>query len=245
MPEHKFNEFEQIIIRSGNELGAAVLLILAWIAASDGTIDKKEIKKLSDISSAAKYAQEIEPLLRLVKNRNINALQLACEIVNRHFRGDKANLFIEMAIGMAISDGYLLPTENHILRFLADLLGIGNSGLNALFVEITGSEIPYPSDVSSAKFWRSRAKTNSGSTGGSNTKNDSQHTSKTEKMAQAYAVLGLRQGATMEEIRKTYYRLAQIHHPDRFASLGEEAVAAATNTFQRINEAYEFLVKHA
>ncbi|WP_161635171.1 TerB family tellurite resistance protein [Desulfovermiculus halophilus] len=137
MPERKFNEFEQIIIRSGNELGAAVLLILAWIAASDGTIDKKEIKKLSDISSAAKYAQEIEPLLRLVKNRNINALQLACEIVNRNFRGDKANLFIEMAIGMAISDGYLLPTENHILRFLADLLGIGNSGLNALFVDST------------------------------------------------------------------------------------------------------------
>nr|WP_279614666.1 J domain-containing protein [Desulfovermiculus halophilus] len=105
--------------------------------------------------------------------------------------------------------------------------------------------MPYPSDVSSANFWRSRAKTNSGSAGGSNTKNDSQHTSKTENTAQAYAVLGLRQGATMEEIRKTYYRLAQIHHPDRFASLGEEAVAAATNTFKRINEAYEFLVKHA
>ncbi|WP_405418779.1 hypothetical protein [Marinobacter flavimaris] len=43
----------------------------------------------------------------------------------------------------------------------------------------------------------------------------------------------------------TYRRLAQIHHPDRFTALGEESVAAASQTFVRIREAYEYLVKYA
>ncbi|MCY3819438.1 MAG: J domain-containing protein [Gammaproteobacteria bacterium] len=61
----------------------------------------------------------------------------------------------------------------------------------------------------------------------------------------AYAVLGLEKGASKEEIRQAYRRLAQVHHPDRFSSLGEESVAAGTSTFQRINEAYAYLVRYA
>jgi DnaJ like chaperone protein len=58
-------------------------------------------------------------------------------------------------------------------------------------------------------------------------------------------VLGLEHGASIEEVKRAYRRLAQVHHPDKFAALGKEAVAAATSTFQRIQDAYQYLVNHA
>jgi len=245
VPEQKFTEFEFIVIQSEDELGTAVLLVLAWMAASDGSIDEKETRQLSEISAASKHGHEIETLLRLVKNHDIKALQLACEIVARHFRGEKAWLFLEMAIGMSIADGYLLPIENHILRFLADLLAVDNAGLNSLFIEVTGRSIPDPSDISSANYWRDREQAKSKSNQSSGREERARSTPRTDRAAYAYAVLGLEFGASKEDIQKAYRRLAQVHHPDRFSSLGEESMAAATVTFQRINEAYEHLVKHA
>lgn len=244
MPNQHLTEFELLVLRSKNEVGTAVLLILAWVAASDGSIDDKEAKQLSEISAASKHGHEIKPLLRLVQDRDIKSLQLACEIVARHFRDEKAGLFLEMAIGMAIADGYLLPTENYILRFLADLLGVRSAELNDLFLKVTSQEIPQPSDVSSANYWKDKEKKSQHKE--NNTEEESRtRTGHNANLAQAYAVLGLEYGATKEEIRKAFRRLAQVHHPDRFSSLGEESVAAATATFQRINEAYKYLVNYA
>lgn len=233
-------------MRSENELGTSVLLILAWIAASDGTIDDSEANQLAEISVASKHGHDIRPLITLAKNRNLEAIQLASEIVKHHFQSEKANLFLEMAIGMAIIDGYLLPTENHILRFLADLLGVTRSGLNNLFVEVTGRDIPDASDPSKASYWQARERSQQRSRSDSGSSQQSnQVPPQNQKVINAYAVLGLEFGATKEEIKRTYRRLAQVHHPDRFFALGEEAVAAATGTFQRIKEAYDFLVIYA
>lgn len=244
MSNPNFTEFELLLIRSNNEVGTAVLLILAWVAASDGSIDENEEKKLSEISAASKHGHEIKPLLHLVQNRDIKSLQLSSEIIAKHFRGEKAPLFIEMAIGMAIADGYLLPTENYILRFLADLLGINRARLNEIFVQVTSQKFPDPSDVSSAYYWNNREKTKKRTDREDDDKNKSQAT-KNEKLENSYAILGLKYGASKEEIKKAFRRLAQVHHPDRFSSLGKESVAAATITFQRISEAYKYLVNYA
>ena len=156
---------------------------------------------------------------------------------------------MEMAIGISIADGLLLPSENHILRFLADLLGVNRSGLNETFVNMTGREIPTPSDVSSARYWqdRERAREDSSqqSKGSDSTNNHHEQPRHSSKAIAAYATLGLEPGASKEEIKQSYRRLAQIHHPDRFSSLGEESVAAASQTFVRIREAYDYLVKYA
>ena len=138
MQHPEFSQFERLIIRSENELGTSVLLILAWIAASDGSINESEARQLSEISVASNQGHSVKSLLDVVQNHDIDAIQLATEIIAHHFRGEKANLFLEMAIGIAISDGYLLPTENHILRFLADLLDVRKAGLNGIFFQITG-----------------------------------------------------------------------------------------------------------
>ena len=236
MSSPNFTEFERIVIRSKNQFGEAVLLVLAWIAASDGDIDDKELQELSAVAAASNHSHDINLLLRTVRNRDLKAIQLACEIIAASIRHDreKSILFLAWAIGMAISDGYLLPSENHVLQFLSDLLGVSSIGLNAVFQEVTGRTIPEPSDVSSAHHWRDRE---------SGEKRSGQQPS--SKMVKMYSILGLEPSANKEEIRTAYRRMAHTQHPDRFVPLGKEAVAAAEAKFKKINEAYKYLMRHA
>jgi hypothetical protein len=53
-----------------------------------------------------------------------------------------------------------------------------------------------------------------------------------------YRILGIRQGASDDEIRKAYRRKAMEYHPDRNHSEG------AQEAFIKITEAYEYLTSH-
>ncbi len=57
---------------------------------------------------------------------------------------------------------------------------------------------------------------------------------------QAYRVLGLVPGATMDEVKTAYRDLAQVWHPDRFPDNTRLREKAQVN-LQRINEAYALL----
>ena len=60
-----------------------------------------------------------------------------------------------------------------------------------------------------------------------------------------YAVLGLDQSATDEQIKKQYRKLVMEYHPDRIISKGlpEEFTQLANEKFREIQEAYEILRK--
>jgi molecular chaperone DnaJ len=62
-------------------------------------------------------------------------------------------------------------------------------------------------------------------------------------MNNPYEVLGIKPGASEEEIRAAYRELVKKYHPDKYvdnplADLAEEKM-------QEINEAYDILVKYA
>ncbi len=59
----------------------------------------------------------------------------------------------------------------------------------------------------------------------------------------AYKALEIEPGATIEEIKKAYRRMAMKYHPDKVANLGEDVKKSATEKFRAINEAYESLKK--
>ncbi|KAI0780983.1 hypothetical protein BD413DRAFT_608186 [Trametes elegans] len=58
-------------------------------------------------------------------------------------------------------------------------------------------------------------------------------------VVEAYTVLGLEQGVSLEVVKSTYKQLALKTHPDK--NPGDEA---ATAQFQRLSEAYNVLLKH-
>ena len=243
------SEFELMLLHSGNEVGTSVLLILAWIAASDGTIDESESAQLEDIAESSGYGQDIHHIISLAKRRNLDALQLAAEIVRDEFDGDKAGQFLTMAMGTAMADGTLATFENHILRFLADLLGCSHEALNRIARDITGNDMPVPDDLSTAEYWKDHPEEAAPKvrqrTPDPDAATKAPATPANQQAIESYAALGLPVGANREQITAAYSRLTKIHHPDRFADLGDESQAAATATFNRIKAAYDYLVRYA
>jgi len=61
----------------------------------------------------------------------------------------------------------------------------------------------------------------------------------------SYVVLGLPEGATVSEIKRTYHSLIRKHHPDKLVSQGlpPELIAQATEKMKRINAAYASICK--
>ena len=58
-----------------------------------------------------------------------------------------------------------------------------------------------------------------------------------------YAVLGLQEEASEDEIKKAYRDLVRQYHPDKVRNLGEEFRHEAENKIREINAAYEVLSK--
>lgn len=248
MPQQRsFTEFEKHLVASENQRGTALAFVLSWIANADGVIDDEEVALLSRIAGRNVKAESISALLQLASNPGTKDLQLACEILQQSVTGDDRHRFVQMVLGMAMADGVLSTAENHIIRFLADVIGVGEEGLKQSFAELMGPTkiLPKPSDVSSARWWRSREpKRESYSEqkkryGRQAPPSSSASTSL--KRLKALAALGLDDGASQDDIRKAYKRMAQVHHPDKFTSLGDEAVEAASDSFRRIKEAYDYL----
>ena len=63
-----------------------------------------------------------------------------------------------------------------------------------------------------------------------------------DKAGSPYAVLGIERGATEEEIKKAYRRLAATYHPDKVSHLGEEFRSLAERRFKEIQAAYQQLM---
>lgn len=56
-----------------------------------------------------------------------------------------------------------------------------------------------------------------------------------------YRLLGLPRNAALAEIKQAYRKLAALHHPDRVAAQGKEALAEATAKMMELNEAFKIL----
>lgn len=59
----------------------------------------------------------------------------------------------------------------------------------------------------------------------------------------AYQALEIEPGATNDEVKKAYRRMAMKYHPDKVAGAGEEIREKATEKFRAVNEAYEAIKK--
>ena len=63
----------------------------------------------------------------------------------------------------------------------------------------------------------------------------------TSNRSRYYRILGVKDGASQEEIKKAYRQLAKEHHPDKFVNASDSEKKFHENKMKEINEAYENL----
>ena len=63
----------------------------------------------------------------------------------------------------------------------------------------------------------------------------------TSNRSRYYRILGVKDGASQEEIKKAYRQLAKEHHPDKFVNASDSDKKYHENKMKEINEAYENL----
>ena len=58
-----------------------------------------------------------------------------------------------------------------------------------------------------------------------------------------YKILEIEEGATNEEVKKAYRKMAMKYHPDKLQHLDEELRKGGKEKFQKVQEAYEAIQK--
>ena len=245
-----------------------VLALLTWVASCDGSIDDDELELLRSVAAGVVGGEEVLPAVvaagRLARPDD---LEFACRYVrNKMDRGDKV-LLNRLLITMAVQDGSLTVAENHVLRFMADVLGVSPRKFAKVFEELAHRPFPEVGDVSSLEWWRRReagvqaqapadnwgrsdaaaAAAGDAAAGGAAAGEAAASTSPPPAArgpmtrAKALRMFGLEEGASPDEVHAAYRRLAKARHPDRFARLGPAAQATATAAFKRVHDAYAIL----
>lgn len=156
MATTRFSPFELLLLKSRNQTDTAALLLLAWVAASKGSLSDADSRRLGELSAGLRHGHAHDPVIEIATRQDLAAIQLAAEVLQKDRWGDQASHFLRQAIEMAIADGKLAAATNHILRFLADLLGTSPQQFGQLFNEVAGREFESPEDPSRADYWHAR-----------------------------------------------------------------------------------------
>ena len=122
-----------------------------------------------------------------------------------------------MQIHAAFADGVLHPAEKQALQHICDMLGFSQHEFEHL-VDLV--------------------RANSASAGGSDSSGGL-------TLSMAYKVLDVTKSATDAEVKKSYRRLMNQHHPDKLVAKGlpEEMMQVAKEKTQEIKAAYDVIKK--
>ncbi|TQF69837.1 co-chaperone DjlA [Pseudoalteromonas luteoviolacea] len=157
-------------------------------------------------------------------------------------RYDLLQLFLEIQIQMAFSDGHLAAKELELLKLVSKHLGISEKHFRFILKRYQ-AEFKFRQQRA---HWQSQQQSRS-----SGNERQYQHRTHTPQPpsevseAQALAVLGLEQGASDKDIKRAYRKLMAQHHPDKLVSQGlpEHMMEIAKGKSQSIQAAYEVLKK--
>jgi len=75
-------------------------------------------------------------------------------------------------------------------------------------------------------------------------KRESKSNKYSSKVINSLAVLGLKEDATIMQVKKSYKNLAKEYHPDKLVGMSSGIIKLAKEKFQEVQDAYEYLRKN-
>lgn len=234
-------DFVEAVKQSKHPGDDCIRYLLVWMAAVDGDVHEDEQEWLAENLNNRDGSIPVEHLVRAVQKGDVSYEIAALSALRRALDEKGRELILELAIGVAMADGRVMHSEVHALRLISDALQISPSRFASLYRSETNTDPPELADLSDPAFWERAERVAQERDAAGGRRGQSKMEDPDARTREALATLGLGAHASSIEIKEAYRRLAAVHHPDRFASLGDSAAVAATKTFQRIKAAYDHL----
>lgn len=212
--------------------------VMGHIAKSNGRVSEQHIQAASafmnEMGLQGEDKKEAQQAFRAGKTDDFSLANTLRDF-REQFAGrfDLVQLFLEIQIQMAFSDGYLAPQEKQLLEQVSKHLGISTRHFSFILKR-------YQAEFA----FRQQQSRFSG-----HSQHRQQRAPQQPEMGreQALSILGLDKNADSREIKKAYRKLMAQHHPDKLVSQGlpEHLMTIAKQKSQDIQAAYEYLKKAA
>ncbi|AOT07379.1 co-chaperone DjlA [Pseudoalteromonas luteoviolacea] len=222
--------------------------VMGHIAKSNGRVSEMHIQAASafmdDMALHGDDRKEAQSAFNSGKHGDFSIKECVGDFKEAFARRyDLLQLFLEIQIQMAFSDGHLSSKELELLKLVSKYLGIGAKHFNFVLKRYQ-AEFKFRQQRAQ---WQSQQRSHQSSQNGHREyqKSNRSFTAPEPEVSrhQALAVLGLEQGASEKEIKRAYRKLMAQHHPDKLVSQGlpEHMMEVAKAKSQSIQAAYEAL----
>jgi len=199
----------------------ATFSVMGHVAKADGRVSEVEIRMANQIMSQMMLDEEQRKVARRLFDEGKQPdfdLQGVLEQFRKecHRRTHLIQMFLEIQISTLLADGVVHAKEREIVQEVGRQLGVNQHVIDQLIAMVQGQQ-----------YYSRREEVHKPSTA--------------RDMQAAYAVLGVNQSASDDEVKKAYRRLMNQHHPDKLVAKGlpEEMIKLATEKTQEIRRAYD------
>jgi len=208
--------FAQNVERLQTAFFTCTFSVMGHIAKADGQVSQVEIYMAEDLMRQMNLnAQQKQVAQRLFNEGKKDDFPIGD--VLQQFRMECSRqrnlmqMFLEIQVATALSDGTLHTNETRILKQAASVLGFSEQEYNVLLQRMQAQKHAHSGEQSSMDI------------------------------KDAYDLLGITSTASDQEVKKAYRRQMNQHHPDKLVSKGlpEEMMEMANKKVQDIKEAYE------
>ena len=243
------NKYEQK--KYNTEFRYSILQLLARVMKADGKQMKCELDRVK--STIRRYyktederlaaLKQFQSILNDNKRFHINKI---CSIINQKFDyAVKSELIMEL-LAVAYADDKFSSKEKSTIDKIVINLQISpdeyESIKNIFRKKYNQGEYKY--DENRNEYNESNENKKKDENKNKSKSNSNRSKSGSISVSEAYDILKVEGNASDEEVKKAYRVLAMMYHPDKFYSLGDEAVRQATESMKQINAAWD-VVKEA
>ncbi len=203
----------------------ATFTVMGCLAKADGKVSPQEIEMaeqvMREMDLAPEQREAAVSLFNAGKEPGFDWQGTVAQFAHLcRGRIDLLRLFIEIQVHAMYADGALHPEEQQLLRRIADqVLGLPRHEFEAIERRVRAAR-GFHAGASSGR-------------------------SDAAAGLDPYAVLGLQRSASDDDVKRTYRKLMNQHHPDKLIAKGlpEEMIRTATGRTQEIKAAYETIRK--
>ena len=243
------NKYEQK--KYNTEFRDSILQLLARVMKADGKQMKCELDRVK--STIRRYyktederlaaLKQFQSILNGNKRFHINKI---CSSINQKFDyAVKSELIMEL-LAVAYADDKFSSKEKSTIDKIVIYLQISpeeyESIKNIFRKKYNQGEYKY--DENRNEYNESNENKKKDENKNRSKSNSNRSKSGNISVSEAYDILGVESNASDAEVKKAYRVLAMMYHPDKFYSLGDEAVRQATESMKQINAAWD-VVKEA